>query len=77
MNCWNQSQEVKDWLAKEKKVGTEEDLLDLWRTFQTRAYDLAVEANDKEVRNMFWVETFTERKAGNFVFIRFFFENIQ
>jgi uncharacterized protein YegJ (DUF2314 family) len=69
MNCWNQSQEVKDWLAKEKKVGTEEDLLDLWRTFQTRAYDLAVEANDKEVINMFWVETFTNRKAGIFVFI--------
>jgi hypothetical protein len=69
MNCWNQSQEVKDWLAKEKKVGTEEDLLDLWRTFQTRAYDLAVEANDKEVRNMFWVETLTNRKAGNFAFI--------
>ncbi len=69
MNCWNQSQEVKDWLAKEKKVGTEEDLLDLWRTFQTRAYDLAVEANDKEVRNMFWVETLTNRKAGNLAFI--------
>jgi hypothetical protein len=62
MNCWNQSQEVKDWLAKEKKIGTEEDLLDLWRTFQTRAYDLAVEANDKEVRH------FYKQKSRNFCF---------
>jgi hypothetical protein len=61
MNCWNTSQEIKDWLAKENKVGTEDDLLDLWRTFQNRAYSLAVQANDnKKVTGILWTNRMTE-----------------
>ena len=61
MNCWNTSQEIKDWFAKENKVGTEDDLLDLWRTFQNRAYDLAVQANDNnKVTGILWTNRMTE-----------------
>jgi hypothetical protein len=49
LNCWNSSQEIKEWLQKENKSGTEAELLDLWGQFQARAYGLAVEANRKEV----------------------------
>jgi hypothetical protein len=68
MNCWNSTQEIKDWLAKEKKTGTEEDFLDLWRTFQQRAYDLAVKANDdKKVTGIIWTNRMTEVGVENYL----------
>ena len=61
MDCWNSTQEIKDWLAKEKKTGSEEDFLDMWRSFQVRAYDLAVKANDeKKVTGIIWTNRMTE-----------------
>ena len=34
MNCYNQSAEIRDYLERENKVGTEDDILELWRSFQ-------------------------------------------
>ena len=36
MNCYNTSKEIRDYLENDNKIGTEEDILDLWRTFQTK-----------------------------------------
>ena len=49
LNCWQQAPEIKDHLLKLNMTGTEEELLDLWGTFQSRAFNLAVEANNKQV----------------------------
>ena len=36
MNCYNTSKEIREHLELENKIGTEEDILDLWREFQTK-----------------------------------------
>jgi len=49
LNCWNTSQEIKDFLAKDGLKGTEEELLNLWGDFQKRAFSLVSSAK-KEVK---------------------------
>ena len=40
MNCYNTSKEIRDYLENDNKIGTEEDILDLWRTFQTKVSEI-------------------------------------
>merc|ERR1719376_890257 len=47
LNCWNSSQEVHDVLEREGKLGTEEELLDLWKNFQEQAAEKVYEAGGR------------------------------
>ncbi len=38
MNCYNTSREIRAYFEKEGKVGTQDDILELWRDFQRKAF---------------------------------------
>lgn len=68
MNCYNSSQEIRDYLERENKVGTEDDILELWRSFQRRAFRLVAEANQGErMPAILWTNTMTEKGAEKFL----------
>ena len=45
MNCYNTSTEIRTHLESLNLVGTEDDILDLWRDFQRKAFRLVAQAN--------------------------------
>ena len=68
MNCYNSSQEIRDYLERENKVGTEDDILELWRSFQRKAFRLVAEANHGErMPAILWTNTMTEKGAEKFL----------
>ena len=95
MNCYNTSQEIRNYLGvyfqnrninfylrnflffnpfdlpiveKENKIGTEEDILDLWTTFQTKAFGLVSQANKgQRMPAILWTNTMTEKGAEKYV----------
>jgi len=68
MNCYNTSKEIREHLELENKIGTEEDILDLWREFQTKAFGLVKKANqDKRMPAILWTNTMTEKGAEKYL----------
>jgi len=68
MNCYNTSQEIRNHLEKENKIGTEEDILELWTTFQTKAFGLVSQANQgQRMPAILWTNTMTEKGAEKYV----------
>ena len=55
-------------VEKENKIGTEEDILDLWTTFQTKAFGLVSQANNgQRMPAILWTNTMTEKGAEKYV----------
>ena len=55
-------------VEKENKIGTEEDILDLWTTFQTKAFGLVSQANKgQRMPAILWTNTMTEKGAEKYV----------
>jgi len=50
-NCWNTTQEIVDWMVTKRRRRTKRDFLDLWNSFQVKAYDKLAEANQRRVRD--------------------------
>jgi len=48
-NCWNTTQEIVDWMVTKRRRRTKRDFLDLWNSFQVKAYDKLAEANHRRV----------------------------
>lgn len=68
MNCYNTSAEIRRHLELHSKQGTEDDILDLWRTFQRKAFRLVAQANDGErMPAILWTNTMTERGVEKFL----------
>lgn len=68
MNCYNTSKEIRDHFASENKIGTEEDILDLWRTFQRKALRLVVEGNHgDQMPAILWTNTMTEKNPEKYL----------
>jgi hexosaminidase len=38
LNCWNSSQEIREYLTANGQTGTEEELVQLWNLFQVRSF---------------------------------------
>merc|ERR1712002_607738 len=49
-NCWNTTQEIIDWMVTQRRKRTTSDFLDLWNSFQVKALDKLLEANNKRVQ---------------------------
>jgi len=49
-NCWNTTQEIIDWMVTNRRRRTKEDFLDLWNSFQVKAFDKLTEANSRRVQ---------------------------
>lgn len=68
MNCYNTSQEIREYLAEQNLSGSEDDILELWRTFQRRAFQLVVQANKgQRIPAILWTNTMTERGVEKFL----------
>jgi len=50
-NCWNSTQEIVDWMVTKRRRRTKRDFLDLWNSFQVKAYDKLQEANQRRVQD--------------------------
>jgi len=61
LNCWNSSQEVRDVLEREGKLGTEEELLALWKNFQEQAAEKVYEAAGRKLPLILWTNSLTEQ----------------
>jgi len=61
LNCWNSTEEIQEVLQKQGKTGTEEDLLELWKSFQERAAEKVYEAADKKLPLILWTNSLTEK----------------
>jgi len=60
VNCWNTSQEIIDWMTTEGRERNATDFLDLWNSFQVKAYDKLVEANNgKDMKAILWTSELT------------------
>lgn len=67
-NCYNSSQEIREFLDRENKVGTHADILDLWRSFQTRAFRLLTEANNGQKKPaILWTNSMTEEGVESYL----------
>lgn len=54
-NCWNSSKEITDFLAAQRRNRTEREFLQLWATFQRRAYvELVRAARGTELTPIVW-----------------------
>ena len=71
LNCWNTTQEIKEYLKKEGKEGNEEDLLGLWETFQNKAADKVYKAAGKKLPLILWTNSLTEKVNKIFSFAQF------
>lgn len=68
MNCYNSSAEIRDFLQSKNKVGTKEDILQLWKVFQGRAYSLLAQANKgQKMPAIIWTNSLTEEGAEKFL----------
>merc|ERR1712002_523808 len=47
-NCWNTTQEIVDWMVTKRRRRTKRDFLDLWNSFQVKAFDKLTEANNNK-----------------------------
>jgi len=61
LNCWNTTEEIKEFLRREGKTGTEEELLGLWRTFQDKAATKVYDAAGKKLPLILWTNSLTEK----------------
>ena len=61
MNCWNTTTEIKEYLRKQGKSGTEEDLLDIWEMFQSKAAEKVYKAAGKKLPLILWTNSLTEK----------------
>ncbi|XP_066992201.2 chitooligosaccharidolytic beta-N-acetylglucosaminidase [Anabrus simplex] len=62
LNCWNTSEPVTDWMDNNGLARTEEGFMDLWESFQNRAYEKLVAANGgKEMPVILWTSGLTEK----------------
>ena len=61
LNCWNTTEEFKEYLKKEGKEGNEEDLLGLWEICQNKAADKVFKAAGKQLTLILWTNSLTEK----------------
>jgi len=61
MNCWNTTTEIKEYLRKQGKSGTEEDLLAIWEMFQSKAAEKVYKAAGKKLPLILWTNSLTEK----------------
>ena len=66
LNCWNTTEEIKEFLRREGKTGTEEELLGLWRTFQDKAATKVYDAAGKKLPLILWTNSLTEKVNTTF-----------
>merc|ERR1711983_342016 len=55
------TEETKEFLRREGKAGTEEELLGLWRTFQDKAATKVYDAAGKKLPLILWTNSLTEK----------------
>lgn len=68
MNCYNSSAEIRQHLQEHNKIGTKDDILDLWRTFQRKAFRLVSQANQgTRMPAIIWTNTMTEEGVEKFL----------
>lgn len=60
LNCWNTSQEIRDYLEERGEVGTEDELVELWNVFQTQAAEKVYTAAGKSLPLVLWTSRLTE-----------------
>ena len=58
MNCYNTSKEIREHLELENKIGTEEDILDLWREFQTKVCSRKISKISKKLVKVIYFSKF-------------------
>lgn len=61
LNCWNSTKEIKSELTRQGKTGTEEELLELWKSFQEQAAEKVYDAAGKRVPLILWTNSLTEK----------------
>jgi len=60
LNCWNSSKEIREHFDGLGQVGTEDELIGLWNTFQTQAAEKVYNAAGKKVPLILWTSRLTE-----------------
>ena len=61
LNCWNTTEEVKQYLTDQGQTGTEEELLGLWENFQNKAAQNVYKAAGKKLPLILWTNSLTEK----------------
>jgi hexosaminidase len=59
-NCWNSSEALQERMLEQGMLLTEDDFLDLWFQFQTKAHDRVVRIWSNDPRIILWTSTLTE-----------------
>jgi len=61
LNCWNSTKEIKEAMLAQGRSGSEEELLDLWKSFQEQAAEKVYSAAGKRLPLILWTNSLTEK----------------